>query len=201
MDTGIRPINSRRISLSILVGAVLIAAALPMRFIVKAQSGAVIQGCTRQVGLRKEITMLVLADSCDAGWTPISWNVQGPPGPAGPQGETGPAGPQGEIGPAGPQGPAGSTGATGQQGSPGTANITLSSPVELQSRNGQVLVQDLASTSKSYCALEKVAIWDSEDSSETSFCEVYPSQGVWHLKAVSNGDSHADCRARCMVWP
>ncbi len=195
MNMRIRFIGSRLFILVIVVLALLVVTAIPIRLSVRAQADGVIRACTRQVGLRKEITMLVIADSCESGWTPLEWNVQGPPGPAGPQGETGP------VGPIGPQGPAGPQGATGQQGATGTAGISVSNPVELQSSRGQALTQDLMSTSKSYCSLEKVAIWDSEDSTEISFCEVYPSGGVWHLKAVSNGDSHADCRARCISWP
>src|SRR5947209_5046291 len=49
----------------------------------------------------------------------ISWNNEGPAGPAGPQGDTGPAGPQGpqgDTGPAGPQGPQGPAGPQGPSG-------------------------------------------------------------------------------------
>lgn len=50
-------------------------------------------------------------DACSAGVeAPLSWNAQGPAGPAGPKGDAGPqgvSGPQGAAGPAGPQGPPG----------------------------------------------------------------------------------------------
>ncbi len=52
----------------------------------------------------------------------ISWNNEGPAGPAGPQGPTGPqgpagpTGPQGDTGPAGPQGPQGPAGPQGPSG-------------------------------------------------------------------------------------
>jgi hypothetical protein len=49
----------------------------------------------------------------------ISWNVQGPAGPAGSVGPAGPAGPQGDAGPAGPQGPKGDPGAQGPAGPQG----------------------------------------------------------------------------------
>jgi len=182
MNMRIRHIKPKPIALALIVLAMLVIVAIPIGFVVQGQEN-VIRACTRQVGVRKEITMMVIADSCEPGWTPIEWNVQGPPGPAGPAGETGAQGPQGDPGPS------------------GTANINIFNPVELHSSSGQVLTKDLMSANKSFCSLEKVAIWDAEDSNETSFCEVYVSNGLWTLKAVSNGDSHADCRARCMSWP
>jgi hypothetical protein len=44
------------------------------------------------------------ATACKKRERAISWNKEGPQGPAGPQGEPGPAGPPGEKGPPGPQG-------------------------------------------------------------------------------------------------
>jgi hypothetical protein len=201
MDKRIRYFNTKLWSLVFVMFAVLVIAALPFRFIVQGQEDGMIRACTRQVGARKEITMLVIADSCESGWTPIEWNVQGPPGPAGPKGDTGPMGPEGPAGPAGPEGPAGPAGKTGVQGPPGTADIRISGLFELKSIPGQAQTMDLMSADKSFCSLEKVAIWDSEDSNEISFCEVYIWDGLWHLKAVSNNDSHADCMARCISWP
>jgi hypothetical protein len=67
----------------------------------------------------------------------MSWNAQGPAGPAGPQGDPGPAGPQGDPGPAGPQGdpgpagPQGDPGPAGAQGDPGPAGSGISSFDEL----------------------------------------------------------------------
>src|SRR5215471_16893258 len=52
----------------------------------------------------------------------MTWNVDGPKGPAGPAGPTGsagPVGPAGSTGPAGPQGPAGTAGERGPAGAPG----------------------------------------------------------------------------------
>jgi hypothetical protein len=60
--------------------------------------------------------------TCLAGFTPLSWNVQGPSGPAGPAGATGPQGPKGDtgaVGPTGPQGAKGDIGPTGPQGPSG----------------------------------------------------------------------------------
>src|SRR5687767_623371 len=51
--------------------------------------------------------------------TPAHWNIQGPPGPTGPQGGTGPQGPVGATGATGPQGDPGAPGATGAQGPQG----------------------------------------------------------------------------------
>lgn len=56
-------------------------------------------------------TPLMLKDaasgSCPSGYTTLSWNQRGEPGPQGPMGPAGAAGP---AGPAGPTGPAGSSG-------------------------------------------------------------------------------------------
>jgi len=57
---------------------------------------------------------------------PLSWNVAGQPGPAGPKGDPGAAGNAGPAGPTGdpgPQGPKGDTGPAGPQGSPGAATV------------------------------------------------------------------------------
>jgi hypothetical protein len=98
----------------------------------------VIHGCYTNKALNGS-HVLVLQDSstnCPNGTTAISWNQQGPAGPAGaagPQGPPGPAGAagpaglkgdtgaQGPAGPAGDTGPAGPTGAPGAPGSPGPA--------------------------------------------------------------------------------
>src|SRR5574341_1525558 len=89
---------------------ILLFVTLPAPLIVRSQGDGVIRACTRQVGSLKELTMLVMADSCEPGWDPIEWNIQGPkgdqgvPGPTGPAGLQGQQGPQGNPGPAGPQG-------------------------------------------------------------------------------------------------
>jgi len=49
----------------------------------------------------------------------VTWNIQGPQGPAGPQGVAGPQGPAGPAGPQGSAGPKGATGTTGPQGPQG----------------------------------------------------------------------------------
>lgn len=60
----------------------------------------------------------------------VSWNQQGPAGPAGAQGPAGPTGPQGTkgdtgaTGPAGPQGPKGDSGAAGPAGPQGPKGDT-----------------------------------------------------------------------------
>jgi hypothetical protein len=51
---------------------------------------------------------------CGRGASTVSWNKDGPQGPAGPQGAPGPTGPQGPAGPQGATGPAGPAGPTGQ---------------------------------------------------------------------------------------
>lgn len=177
--------------LVILVIFTLVVAAYPIGFVVQGQENNVIHACTRPVGTSKEIFMVVFADSCESGWTSIEWNVQGPPGP---QGEAGPIGPQGAMGQQGPK---------GEQGLPGTAGIRLSSFDQVgANKDNTVSTSRLMSSKNSFCALDKVAIWDNEDNNEISFCEVYrASDGYWHLKAVSSNDSHVDCHASCISWP
>jgi len=221
---GIRNRPGRRVVLfaGALVAALLITA-FGTRLLAQGGDDEVIRACIRQVGVRKEITMMVIADACEPGWTPIQWNVEGP---AGPQGETGPAGPagpegprgetgpagakgaKGETGPAGPQGPKGETGPAGpagqrgEAGPPGPTDISIRSFPQLEAANGTKPTSRLMSAGKSFCSLEKVGIWDSEDSNEVTFCEVWvASDGYWWLKANSNGDSRASCRARCISWP
>jgi len=57
-------------------------------------------------------------DRCHPDESALTWNRNGPQGPAGPQGVAGPSGPQGPAGTAGQQGPAGPA---GPQGAPGIA--------------------------------------------------------------------------------
>ena len=92
----------------------------------------VIHGCYTNKAVNGS-HVFVLQDAstnCPAGTTAISWNQQGPAGPAGPAGPQGPAGatgPQGQAGPAGaigPAGPKGDTGATGPAGNTGPAGPT-----------------------------------------------------------------------------
>jgi hypothetical protein len=204
MDKRLLSGNTKRWSMLIFIIAVIVTAALPVRLSAQGQGDGIIRACTRQVGVRKEITMLIIADSCEAGWIPIEWTITGPAGPPGEQGIQGPQGEKGDQGPAGSQGAPGATGpqgAKGDPGQPGTASIQVLSFDEQQSSNGNNLTSKLISTGNSLCSLEKVAIWDSEDNSEVSFCEVYKgSDGFWYLKAVSNGDSKAHCRAHCIKW-
>jgi len=82
-------------------------------------SSGVIHGCWTNAELNGSHAF-VLQDagaSCPRGTTAISWNMQGPTGPAGAEG---PAGATGPAGPAGPSGPAGPTTA-----GPGGLNVTV----------------------------------------------------------------------------
>ncbi len=56
--------------------------------------------------------------TCNKGWTPITWSRTGP------QGAQGPQGPQGDPGPRGPQGAPGATGPKGDKGDPGPAGAS-----------------------------------------------------------------------------
>jgi hypothetical protein len=92
---------------------------------------SVIQACKQKIsGVLRAVSD---PTKCTKRELPISWNVQGPmgaagpTGPQGPKGDSGPAGPQGERGlagaqgPAGPQGPQGAAGAQGPAGPQGSA--------------------------------------------------------------------------------
>ncbi len=79
-----------------------------------------VRGCRN---LRHGLVRIVLdGRPCKRNEASISWNKQGPPGPAGEAGPSGAAGPQGSTGPAGPAGPAGPP---GPKGEPGTALATV----------------------------------------------------------------------------
>ena len=86
-----------------------------------------INACRKQGGLLRVVRD---ASDCRKRERPLSWNVQGPPGPQGPPGAQGPAGPQGApgpqgpVGPAGPAGPQGPAGASGPPGPPGPQGAT-----------------------------------------------------------------------------
>jgi hypothetical protein len=138
-----------------MLNVVLMIITVPTLLNAQSQDAGVISACTRQVGIRKEITMVVIADSCEPGWTPLVWNMQGPPGPAGPQGSpgaSGPAGPAGPIGPPGPPGPKGDPGDSSsspwlQSGSStyyeqGNVGIGTSSPNTMLHINGTGIDND-----------------------------------------------------------
>ena len=94
----------------------------------------VIHGCWTNTAINGT-HVFVLQDAgtaCPKGTTAISWNQQGPAGPAGATGPAGPAGsagPKGDTGAQGPagndgaQGPAGTQGPAGPQGPPGAASL------------------------------------------------------------------------------
>lgn len=121
----------------VFASVLLLVTARPAPFSVQGQNDGVVQACTRQVGTKKEITMVVLADKCEPGWTLLEWNLQGPPGPAGP---AGPAGEQGPPGPTGPTGPAGKQGPTGPKGTSlwvdGNGQVSSSAHVVAKTADG-----------------------------------------------------------------
>jgi len=59
------------------------------------------------------IRIVTATTPCSAKETKISWNTEGPTGPAGPPGPAGLSGPAGEVGPPGPAGAAGPAGPAG----------------------------------------------------------------------------------------
>lgn len=106
---------------------VIAAAALP--FMGSAASSQVIHACVASDGDLR----IQQGAYCPRGSTPLSWNVQGPPGAPGPIGAsgasiTGPMGPQGPAGPAGANG-VGIQGPPGPMGPPGPAAATDPPPL------------------------------------------------------------------------
>ncbi len=86
--------------------------------VVGAQSAGQIRACANTSGLVKVIGP---GASCLPNETPLSWNIQGVPGPKGETGATGLRGETGATGPAGPQGETGATGLRGETGATGPA--------------------------------------------------------------------------------
>jgi hypothetical protein len=86
-------------------------------------ANGVIQGCHTKLGGILRVIDVAKGERCrGATEVPISWNQQGPQGPAGaqgPKGDTGAAGPQGPKGDPGLTGARGPQGLTGPQGSAG----------------------------------------------------------------------------------
>lgn len=81
---------------ALLLISIILLITLPSPLIVQSQGDEVIRACTRDVGTSQKLTMLVIADSCEQGWTSIQWNVKGP------QGDTGTPGADGKDGAPGP---------------------------------------------------------------------------------------------------
>ena len=89
-----------------------------------------ISGCyQKQTGQLRVIDTQAGA-TCSSSELPISWNVQGPPGPKGDtgaqeaKGDPGPQGPQGDPGPPGAQGDPGRRGPQGESGPQGSEGPT-----------------------------------------------------------------------------
>ena len=110
------------------VGAVAIAALAADGIATATHDANTVHACKSQSN--GAVRIVDSPEDCRKSEDPLSWNRQGPAGPAGaqgPQGETGatgPQGPQGETGATGPQGPQGETGATGPQGPQGPQGET-----------------------------------------------------------------------------
>jgi hypothetical protein len=83
----------------------------------EAQTGGTIYACYNDAN--GQLRRVGGPGECKSNETQLTWNVQGQPGPAGPQGAPGPAGPKGDTGAQGPQGETGPQGPAGPQGSQG----------------------------------------------------------------------------------
>ncbi len=107
----------------LIVGAGVVAAATAVAS-VPDQHG-VITGCYSKTTGRLRVIDPSAGETCTKNENQLTWNQQGPPGPAGPSGApgaagaTGPSGPPGPFGPPGPTGASGPAGATGPAGAPG----------------------------------------------------------------------------------
>src|SRR4051812_7334770 len=82
-------------------------------------SGGVITGCYDARFGTGNLRVIDSSKQCLAGETRLTWNQQGPAGPAGPAGPTGPQGQQGIQGAPGEKGAQGDQGIPGEQGLPG----------------------------------------------------------------------------------
>jgi hypothetical protein len=60
--------------------------------------------------------------------------------------------------------------------------------------------QDIASTANTVCFLSDARFGDLDDGSEEGRCLVERQGTNWRVFALSNGDSHAVCRARCIQF-
>ena len=80
------------------------------------EDAAIIHACVSNSGVPRIVES---AQDCRRNETFLTWNKEGPQGPAGPQGVAGPQGPAGPQGETGPQGPAGANGAPGPEGAIG----------------------------------------------------------------------------------
>lgn len=105
---------TRQTAVVLLVGVGLVALNVSE---VRAQSGQVIYACVHQGSLFPRI--VGPNETCRNNEQLITWNIQGPQGPAGLQGPQGLPGADGAQGPAGPQGLPGTDGAPGAQGPAG----------------------------------------------------------------------------------
>lgn len=94
-----RAITSVRLKLALGFLLALTAGAFGAAFAVADSSSPVISACVRHTS-----GVFYAADPCRPRDTRLSWNVAGPPGPAGVAGPAGPAGPAGATGPQGPPG-------------------------------------------------------------------------------------------------
>lgn len=115
------------VATAIFVGAAGVALASSM--LTSAPATGVIQGCQlKGIGALRVVNA---ASDCNTKLeTPLSWNSQGLPGPAGAKGDPGTAGAAGTPGIAGPQGAKGDKGDTGSQGQPGAPGaVTLATLV------------------------------------------------------------------------
>jgi hypothetical protein len=104
-----------------------------------ASSNSVIHACEKKSG-----GALRIASSCTSSEQSLSWNVQGPPGPAGLQGPRGETGAKGATGATGAKGATGATGAQGPAGPAGQAGPTGISGYQVVKQSGNDDVSDAA---------------------------------------------------------
>ncbi len=113
------------------VAAFALGAGIPAAFAATSGEGdgVAIHACA---GPNGQLRVVEAGEQCRKSETRLSWNSEGPAGPAGadgargepgPQGEPGPAGPPGEQGPPGPVGPKGETGERGPAGPAGARAV------------------------------------------------------------------------------
>jgi hypothetical protein len=88
------------------------------------------RGTAEQISVCVDRTGFLKSGSSCGGGQVLTWNAEGPVGPAGPAGPVGPNGAQGVPGPTGPAGERGPVGSPGERGPKGDPNVLKVSVVD-----------------------------------------------------------------------
>jgi hypothetical protein len=112
-----------------ILGVVVTAASVGATSLANASGGSTMKACANK---SSGAMRFLSKGSCKSSERLLTWNQQGPSGPAGSSGPAGPSGPAGSSGPIGAAGPAGATGARGATGSTGSSASVSTQSVTLR---------------------------------------------------------------------